>query len=132
MKRRREGRIINIASSHGLVASPNKCAYVASKHGIVGFTKATAVETAERGIRVNAICPGFVDTPLAQKQVRDRAQEAGISEERAAKEIVLAPHPTREFVRPEQIAAAALFLCGEGGAQMTGSCLTIDGGWTAR
>jgi 3-hydroxybutyrate dehydrogenase len=132
MKRRRHGRIVNIASAHGLVASPNKSAYIASKHGIVGFTKATAVETAEQGIRVNAICPGFVHTPLVQKQIEDRAREAGISEERATKEIILAPQPTKEFVTVEQIAAAALFLCTEGGAQMTGSCISLDGGWTAR
>jgi len=132
MKRRRHGRIVNIASAHGLVASPNKSAYIASKHGIVGFTKATAVETAEQGIRVNAICPGFVHTPLVQKQIEDRAREAGISEERATKEIILAPQPTKEFVTVEQIAAAALFLCTEGGAQMTGTCISLDGGWTAR
>ena len=132
MKRRRFGRIVNIASAHGLVASPNKSAYVAAKHGIVGFTKATAVETAEQGIRVNAVCPGFVHTPLVQKQIEDRAREAGISEERAAKEIILAPQPTREFVTVEQIAATTLFLCSEGAAQLTGTCISVDGGWTAR
>jgi 3-hydroxybutyrate dehydrogenase len=132
MKRRRSGRIVNIASAHGLVASPNKSAYVASKHGIMGFTKAAALETAEEGIRVNAICPGFVHTPLVQKQIEDRAREAGISEERASKEIILAPQPTKEFVTVEQIAAAALFLCSDGGAQINGTSISVDGGWTAR
>ena len=132
MKERRWGRIINIASAHGLVASPNKSAYVASKHGIIGFTKATAVEVAELGIRANAICPGFVHTPLVQKQIEDRAREAGISEERAIKEIILAPQPTKEFVTVEQIAAMALFLCSEGAAQITGASFPVDGGWTAR
>jgi 3-hydroxybutyrate dehydrogenase len=132
MKRRRSGRIVNIASAHGLVASPNKSAYIAAKHGIVGFTKATAVETAEEGIRVNAICPGFVHTPLVQKQIEDRAREAGIPEERATKEIILAPQPTREFVTVEQIAATAVFLCSEGAAQITGASISVDGGWTAR
>ena len=132
MKRRRWGRIVNIASAHGLVASPNKSAYVAAKHGIVGFTKAAAIETAEEGIRVNAICPGFVHTPLVQKQIEDRAREAGISEERATKEIVLAPQPTKEFVTVEQIAATALFLCSEGAAQVNGASIAVDGGWTAR
>jgi 3-hydroxybutyrate dehydrogenase len=132
MKRRRSGRIINIASAHGLVASPNKSAYVAAKHGIVGFTKAAALETAEEGIRVNAICPGFVHTPLVQTQIADRAREAGISEERAAKEIILAPQPTKEFVTVEQIAAMAVFLCSEGAAQINGASFAVDGGWTAR
>jgi 3-hydroxybutyrate dehydrogenase len=132
MKRRRAGRIVNIASAHGLVASPNKSAYVAAKHGIMGFTKAAALETAEEGIRVNAICPGFVHTPLVQKQIEDRAREAGISEERAAKEIILAPQPTKQFATVEQIAAAAVFLCSEGAAQINGTSISIDGGWTAR
>ena len=132
MKRRRSGRIVNISSAHGLVASPNKSAYVASKHGILGFTKAAALETAEEGIRINAVCPGFVHTPLVQKQIEDRAREAGISEERATKEIILAPQPTKEFVTVEQIAAATLFLCTEGGAQVNGTSISVDGGWTAR
>jgi 3-hydroxybutyrate dehydrogenase len=132
MKARRSGRIINIASAHGLVASPNKSAYVAAKHGIVGFTKASALETAEEGIRVNAICPGFVHTPLVQKQIEDRAREAGISEERAAKDIILAPQPTKEFVTVEQIAAMALYLASDAAAQINGAMFSIDGGWTAR
>lgn len=132
MKKRRWGRVINIASAHGLVASPNKSAYVAAKHGIVGFTKAASLETAEQGIRVNAICPGFVHTPLVQIQIADRAREAGISEERAAKDIILAPQPTREFVTVEQIAAMALYLATEAAAQINGTSISIDGGWTAR
>ena len=132
MKKRRFGRVINIASAHGLVASPNKSAYVAAKHGIVGFTKAAALETAEEGIRVNAICPGFVHTPLVQKQIEDRAREAGISEERATRDIILQPQPTKEFVTVEQIAATAVFLCSEGAAQINGASISVDGGWTAR
>ena len=132
MKQRRSGRIINIASAHGLVASPNKSAYVAAKHGIIGFTKAAALETAEEGIRVNAICPGFVHTPLVQKQIEDRAREAGISEERAQREIILAPQPTKEFVTVEQIASMALYLAGDAAAQINGASFSIDGGWTAR
>ena len=132
MKRRRFGRIVNIASTHGLVASPNKSAYIASKHGIVGLTKATAVEVAEHGIRANAICPGFVHTALVQKQIEDRAREAGVSLEQATRDIILAPVPTKEFVTVEQIAAAALFLAGDGGAQMNGAAFVLDGGWTAR
>jgi 3-hydroxybutyrate dehydrogenase len=132
MKKRRSGRIINIASAHGLVASPNKSAYVAAKHGIVGLTKTAALETAEEGIRVNAICPGFVHTPLVQKQIEDRAREAGISEERAAKDIILGPQPTKEFVTVEQIAAMALYLASDAAAQINGAMFSIDGGWTAR
>ena len=132
MKKRRFGRIVNIASTHGLVASPNKSAYIAAKHGIVGFTKATAVEVAEEGIRCNAICPGFVHTPLVQKQIEDRAREAGISTDKATRDIILAPQPTKEFVTVEQIAATALFMAGAGGDQMTGASVSVDGGWTAR
>ena len=132
MKKRRWGRIVNIASAHALVASPFKSAYVSAKHGLAGFTKATAVETAEHGIRANAICPGFVHTPLVQKQIEDRAREAGISQDKAARDIILAPQPTKEFVTVEQIAATALFLVGPGADQTTGASFSIDGGWTAR
>src|SRR5205085_12230740 len=113
MKQRRWGRVINIASAHGLVASPNKSAYVAAKHGIVGFTKATALEVAESGVRANAICPGFVLTPLVQKQIDDLARQHGIPVERATRDYILAPQPTKEFVTVEQIAAMALYLCSE-------------------
>ena len=132
MKRRNWGRVINIASAHGLVASPNKSAYVAAKHGVMGFTKTAALEVAETAIRVNAICPGFVHTPLVQKQIEDRAREAGMSEDRAAREIILAPQPTKRFVTVEQIAATALFLAGDGAAEINGTSISVDGGWTAR
>ena len=132
MKRRKWGRVINIASAHGLVASPNKSAYVAAKHGVVGFTKAVALEVAELGVRVNAICPGFVLTPLVQKQIDDLARQHGISTERAIKDYILAPQPTKEFVTVDQIAAMALYLTSEAAAQVTGVSFSIDGGWTAR
>ena len=131
MKQRRFGRIINIASAHGLVASPNKSAYVATKHGIVGFTKATALEVAEHGVRANAICPGFVHTPLVQKQIDDLARKQGITKEQA-KDQLLAPQPTKEFVKVEEIAAMALYLASEAAAQVNGAMFSIDGGWTAR
>ena len=132
MRKRDFGRIINMASAHGLVASPNKSAYVATKHGVMGFTKAVALEVAETAIRVNAICPGFVLTPLVQKQIDDLARKHGISQERAAKELILAPQPTRQFVKAEEIAAVALFLAGDGAAQINGTSISVDGGWTAR
>ena len=132
MKRRRWGRVINIASAHGLVASPNKSAYVAAKHGVVGFTKTAALEVAESGVRVNAICPGFVLTPLVQKQIDDLARQHGITPEQSTRDMILAPQPTKEFVTTEQIAAMALFLTGEAAAQVNGASFSIDGGWTAR
>ena len=132
MKKKKWGRIINIASAHGLVASPNKSAYIASKHGIIGLTKTVAIETAEHGIRCNSICPGFVHTPLVDKQIVDRAKEAGISREDAIKNIFLAAQPTREFVTVEQVAGTALFLCSPAADQITGAQFSIDGGWTAR
>jgi len=132
MKKKKWGRIINIASAHGLVASPNKSAYIASKHGIVGFTKTVALETAEHGIRCNSICPGFVHTPLVDKQIVDRAKEAGISREQAIKDIILAPQPTKQFVTVDQVAGVALFLCSAAADQITGAQFSIDGGWTAR
>jgi 3-hydroxybutyrate dehydrogenase len=132
MKSRRWGRVINIASAHGLVASPNKSAYVAAKHGVIGFTKAAALEVAEQGVRVNAICPGFVLTPLVQKQIDDLARQHDISTERATREMILGPQPTKEFVTVEQIAAMALYLSSEAAAQINGASFSIDGGWTAR
>ena len=132
MKRKRWGRVVNIASAHGLVASPNKVAYVSAKHGIVGFTKAVAVEYAEQGIRCNSICPGFVHTPLVEKQIVDRAAENNVSRDQAIRDIILAPQPTREFVTVEQIAGTALFLCSPAADQITGAQFSVDGGWTAR
>ena len=132
MKNKRWGRIINIASAHGLVASPNKSAYIASKHGINGFTKAVAVETAEHGVRVNSICPGFVHTPLVEKQIVDRARENNMPREQAIRDVILAPQPTKEFVTVEQIAGTALFLCSPAADQITGAQFSVDGGWTAR
>ncbi|QJR10001.1 D-beta-hydroxybutyrate dehydrogenase [Usitatibacter rugosus] len=131
MKARRWGRVINIASAHGLVASPNKSAYVAAKHGIVGFTKTVALEVAETGVRSNAICPGFVLTPLVQKQIDDLAKQHNITAA-AAKDMILAPQPTKEFVKIEEIAAMALYLSTEAAAQINGASFSIDGGWTAK
>lgn len=132
MKARGWGRIVNIASAHGLVASPFKVAYVAAKHGVVGMTKVVALELAEQGITCNAICPGFVKTPLVEGQIGDQAKANNMSEEDVVKNIVLASQPTKQFVSIEQIGAMTIFLCGEGGASITGSALSIDGGWTAR
>ena len=132
MKKKRWGRIINMASAHGLVASPNKSAYIASKHGINGFTKAVALEVAEHGIRVNSICPGFVHTPLVEKQIVDRAAENNMSRDKAIRDIILAPQPTKEFVTVEQIAGSAVFLCSAAADQITGAQFSVDGGWTAR
>jgi 3-hydroxybutyrate dehydrogenase len=132
MKARQWGRVINIASAHGLVASPNKSAYVAAKHGIVGLTKAVALEVAETGVRCNAICPGFVLTPLVEKQIEDQARLHGVTREKAIRDIILAPQPTKQFVKIEEIAAMALYLASEAAAQINGSSISIDGGWTAR
>ena len=132
MKQRRWGRIVNMASAHGLVASPNKSAYVSAKHGIVGFTKATAVEVAEHNVRANAICPGFVLTPLVQKQIDDLAAKHNVSKEVATKDMILAPQPTKQFVTIGEIAAMALYLVSDAAAQINGAMFSIDGGWTAR
>jgi 3-hydroxybutyrate dehydrogenase len=132
MKKANWGRIINIASAHGLVASPNKSAYVASKHGIIGFTKTVALEVAETPIRCNSICPGFVLTPLVEKQIEDRARENNTSRERAIRDIILAPQPTKQFVKIEEIAAMAAYLASPAAAQVNGAQFSIDGGWTAR
>jgi len=132
MKKRKWGRIINISSVHGLVASPNKSAYTAAKHGVVGFTKALALEAAEHGITANAICPGYVLTELVQKQIDDQARAHGISPERAMKEIILAPQAFKEFCRIEDIAAMAVYLAGEAARSITGAAMSIDGGWSAR
>jgi 3-hydroxybutyrate dehydrogenase len=132
MKRKRWGRIVNIASAHALVASPFKAPYVAAKHGIAGFTKAVALEVAEEGITVNAICPGYVRTALVEKQIPDTAKARGITEAEVVRDVILATQPTREFVTVDQIAALTAFLCTDEAASITGAMLPIDGGWTAR
>jgi 3-hydroxybutyrate dehydrogenase len=132
MKARGWGRIINIASAHALVASPFKSAYVAAKHGILGFTKTTALEGATHGIRVNAICPGYVRTPLVENQIADTAKARGITEEQVVKDVLLAAQPTKEFVKVEDVAGLAVFLISEPANQINGAALSIDGGWVAQ
>ena len=132
MKTRKWGRIINIASAHGLVASPFKSAYVAAKHGVLGLTKTVALETAEFGITVNAICPGYVLTPLVQKQIPETASARGISEEMVIKDVLLHAQPTKQFVTTEQIGALAVFLCTGAAASITGAALPVEGGWVAQ
>ena len=132
MRRRNFGRIINIASAHGLVASFDKSAYVASKHGLVGLTKVAALETADADITVNAICPGWVDTPLANKQVEAKMQQFGIDRKEATDRLLGEKHPKKRFVKPEEVAALVVFLCGESAAAMTGEVISIDAGWTAQ
>ena len=131
MKKRRWGRIVNIASAHALVASPFKSAYVSAKHGLAGFTKTVALEVAQQGITANAICPGYVRTPLVDKQIPDQAKAHGISEERVIREVILAPQPSKEFVKVEEVAALAAYICSDAAAAITGAMLSIDGGWTA-
>ena len=131
MKERGWGRIINIASAHGLVASPYKSAYVAAKHGIVGFTKTIALETAEHGVTVNAICPGYVWTPLVEKQIPDTAKARGMTEEQVKRDVLLAAQPTKQFATVEEMADLAVFLCTDGAKSITGTALPVDGGWTA-
>ncbi|MFZ9681872.1 MAG: 3-hydroxybutyrate dehydrogenase [Cephaloticoccus sp.] len=132
MKARQWGRLLNIASAHGLVASPFKSAYVAAKHGLVGLTKSVALEVAEAGITCNAICPGYVRTPLVEKQVEAQAQVHHLPRDRVIREVILAAQPTKRFVEVEEVAALAVFLCGDAAKSITGAALAIDGGWTAR
>ncbi|WP_113167739.1 3-hydroxybutyrate dehydrogenase [Rhizobiales bacterium] len=132
MKTQGKGRIINVASAHGLVASPFKSAYVAAKHGIMGLTKSVALEVAQSGITVNAICPGFVLTPLVEKQIPAQAREKGISEAQVRDEVLLRLQATKEFVAVEDVAAAALYLASDAARSITGTHLSIDGGWTAQ
>lgn len=132
MKQRNWGRIINIASVHGLVASMQKAAYVAAKHGIIGLTKVVALETARTGVTCNAICPGWVLTPLVQKQVDARAEREGISNDAAKLALVSEKQPSGEFVSPEQLAALAVFLCGNDASEVRGAAWNMDGGWTAQ
>ncbi|MDD2770263.1 MAG: 3-hydroxybutyrate dehydrogenase [Methylococcus sp.] len=131
MKRRGWGRIVNIASAHALVASPFKSAYVAAKHGVLGLTKAVALEVAEAGVTVNAVCPGYVLTPLVESQIPDTAKARGITEEEVKRDVLLAAQPTKQFVTVEQIAATTLFLCSEAAASITGTHIAVEGGWTA-
>jgi 3-hydroxybutyrate dehydrogenase len=131
MRRQKFGRIINIASAHGLVASPFKAAYVAAKHGIVGLTKVAALETAEEGITCNAICPGYVYTPLVEAQIDGQAKAHGISRDQVIRDVLLAQQPNKRFATVEEIGALAVFLASEVSASITGTALPVDGGWTA-
>jgi len=132
MKKRGFGRIVNIASAHGLVASPFKSAYVAAKHGVVGFTKTVALEGAEHGVTCNAICPGYVKTPLVEKQIPDTAKARGMTEAEVIQKVILEAQPTKQFVTVEQVGALAVFLCSTDAAQITGAAYQIDGGWVAK
>ncbi|AZQ66114.1 3-hydroxybutyrate dehydrogenase [Silicimonas algicola] len=126
------GRVVNVASAHGLRASPFKSAYVTAKHGVVGMTKVVALETAREAITANAICPGYVLTPLVEAQIPDTAREYGISEDEAIEKVILLKQPSKEFVTVEQIAGIALFLCSDAAAQVTGTTISADGGWTSQ
>ncbi len=132
MRQRGFGRIVNVASAHALVASPFKSAYVSAKHGIVGFTKTIALETAEDGITVNAICPGYVLTPLVQKQIPETAKARGLTEEQVVRDVLLHAQPTRQFVTTEEVGALAVFLCSHAARSITGAAIPIEGGWTAQ
>jgi 3-hydroxybutyrate dehydrogenase len=132
MKARKWGRIINTASAHSLVASPFKAAYVSAKHGLVGLTKTAALETATFGVTVNCISPGYVWTPLVEKQIPDTMKARGLTEAQVKRDVLLAAQPTKQFVTVEQVAALALYLCSDAAAQVTGTNLSIDGGWTAQ
>jgi 3-hydroxybutyrate dehydrogenase len=132
MKQRNWGRIINIASAHGLVASPYKAAYVSAKHGLVGLTKTVALEVAETNVTVNAVCPGFVRTPLVEAQVADQAKVHNLSEDRVIRDVILASQPTKRFVEPDEVAGLTLFLCSDVARNCTGASYQIDGGWVAR
>jgi 3-hydroxybutyrate dehydrogenase len=131
MKAQGRGRIVNIASAHGLVASPFKSAYVAAKHGVIGFTKVTALENAKLGITANAICPGYVKTPLVEAQIADQAKARGIPEDRVMEEVILAAQPNKKFVEYEHLAGMLLYLVSDMGASATGASMVLDGGWTA-
>jgi 3-hydroxybutyrate dehydrogenase len=131
MKRRNFGRIVNIASAHGLIASPFKSAYVAAKHGIVGLTKVVALEAAEFGVTCNAVCPGYVWTPLVEKQVEGQVKAHGISRDEVIRKVFLAEQPTKRFATIEEVAGTTVFLCSEAAASITGVALPVDGGWTA-
>lgn len=125
------GRVVNIASAHGLTASPFKSAYVAAKHGIVGFTKVTALEMAGKGVTCNAVCPGYVLTPLVEAQIPDTMKEYGMDRETVIREVMLARQPSKEFATVEQLGGTVNFLCSDAAAQITGTTISVDGGWTA-
>lgn len=131
MRERQWGRIINVASAHGVVASAYKAAYVASKHGLIGLTKVTALETARDGITCNAVCPGFIHTAIVEGQIEEQARATGVPRERIVEDVILVKHATREFVRTHQVAAFVAFLCSDAAASTTGAAIPIDGGWTA-
>ena len=131
MKQKQWGRIVNTASAHSLVASPNKSAYVAAKHGVAGFTKTIALEAARDGVTVNCISPGYVWTPLVENQIPDTMKARNLTREQVMNDVLLAAQPTKRFVTPEEVAALALFLCREEGRSITGANLSMDGGWTA-
>jgi 3-hydroxybutyrate dehydrogenase len=132
MRERKWGRVINVVSAHGLVASPFKSAYVAAKHGQIGLTKSVALEVAEDGITCNAICPGYVRTPLVENQIEAQAKAHGLSREHVVRDVILSAQPTKRFIEVEEIAALVVFLCGEQARSITGSAIPVDGGWTAR
>ncbi len=125
------GRVVNIASAHGLTASPYKAAYIAAKHGLVGLTKTTALETAGQNITANAICPGYVLTPLVEAQIPDQMKAHGMDRETVIREVMLLRQPSREFATVEQLGGTAVFLCSDAAAQITGTTISVDGGWTA-
>lgn len=131
MKQRKWGRVVNISSVHGLVGSPNKAAYVASKHGVLGFTKVAALENARTGVTVNSICPGWVLTPLVEKQIKQRAADRGVSFEEAQLELLLEKQPSGQFVTPEQIGKMVVFMCSDAASEVRGVSWTVDGGWTS-
>jgi 3-hydroxybutyrate dehydrogenase len=132
MKAQGRGRIVNVASAHGLVASPFKSAYVAAKHGVLGFTKTVALEVAQDNITCNAICPGFVETPIVEKQIADQARTRGLSKEQVMRDIILGSQPTKKFVTTDELAGMFLYLVSDLGASANGSSFSIDGGWTAQ
>ncbi len=132
MKAQGRGRIINVASAHGLVASPFKSAYVAAKHGVIGFTKTTALEVAQDNITCNAICPGYVETPIVAKQIADQARTRGLSKEQVMRDVILGSQPTKKFVTTEQLAGLFLYLASDLGGSANGASFSIDGGWTAQ
>jgi 3-hydroxybutyrate dehydrogenase len=125
------GRVINISSAHGLTASPFKAAYIAAKHGVVGLTKTTALETAQEPITANAICPGYVLTPIVEKQIPDTMKEYNMTREEVIQNVMLKRQPSKEFATTEQLGGTAVFLCSDAAAQITGTTISVDGGWTA-